>query len=375
MQKKIIHNNKLIRCANCTMPLSRPRMEFNDKGICNACMWTIAKKKINWKERIKILKRHLDHEKLSKQNFNVLVPVSGGKDGSYVSHMVRHKLKGIPLAVTATPPLQLDVGIQNLKNFVKSGYDLVSIDVNYQTMRKINTLGFIEIGFPYFGWLVAIHTAVLRTAINFGINLIIYGEDGEVEYGGNPENIKNPFYDHNYMKKIYLENNYKKVFNKIIFKGNEDYFFRFPKDDLLKKLKITHWSYFENWDPYRNYLVAKRFCGLQESKKNNLGTFTNFAQNDQALVALHTYLMYLKFGFGRATADACIEVRRGSMERNQAISLIKAYDGHFPKEFEEVYLDYFKMNKRKFYNILFKHTDKKLFKKIGNNIIPKIKLA
>ena len=324
---------------------------------------------------MKILKRYLDNEKSSKENYNVLVPVSGGKDGSYVSHMVRHKLKGRPLAVTATPPLQLDLGIQNLKNFVKSGYDLVSIDANYQAMRKINTSGFIEVGFPYFGWLVAIHTAVLRTAINFGINLIIYGEDGEVEYGGNPENIKNPFFDHNYMKKIYLAAHYKKVFRKTRFKRNEDYFFRFPKDDLLKKLKITHWSYFENWDPYRNYLVAKKFCGLQESKKNNLGTFTNFAQNDQALVALHTYLMYLKFGFGRATADACIEVRRGSMERNQAISLIKAYDGHFPKEFEEVYLDYFQMNKKKFYNILFKHTCKKLFKKIGNNIIPKIKLA
>ena len=64
------------------------------------------------------------------------------------------------------------------------------------------------------------------------------------------------------------------------------------------------------------------------------------------------------------------------MERSQAVSLIKAYDGHFPKEeFEEVYLDYFQMNKKKFYNILFKHTCKKLFKKIGTNIIPKIKLA
>ena len=53
MQKKIIHNNKLIRCANCTMPLSRPRMEFNDKGICNACMWTIEKKKLIGKNELK----------------------------------------------------------------------------------------------------------------------------------------------------------------------------------------------------------------------------------------------------------------------------------------------------------------------------------
>ena len=114
----------------------------------------------------------------------------------------------------------------------------------------------------------------------------------------------------------------------------------------FNKFQIN-WGFYENWDPYRNYEVAKKYCGLQENETLNVGTYTNFGQTDQKLYFLHVYLMYLKFGFGRATADACIEVRRGSMERNQAISLIKAYDGHFPKEFEELYLDYFKMNKRK----------------------------
>ena len=41
-----------------------------------------------------------------------------------------------------------------------------------------------------------------------------------------------------------------------------------------------------------------------------------FAQNDQALYSLHAYMMYLKFGFGRATQDAGIEIRR-AMTRNQ----------------------------------------------------------
>ena len=65
----------------------------------------------------------------------------------------------------------------------------------------------------------------------------------------------------------------------------------------LKKIDLTHWSSYEDWDPYRNYVIAKKFCNLQESSSNNIGTFTNFAQNDQALVALHTYMMFLKFGF------------------------------------------------------------------------------
>ena len=48
---------------------------------------------------------------------------------------------------------------------------------------------------------------------------------------------------------------------------------------------------------HTEYIVAKVF-GLTGNPDGNEGTFTNFAQNDQALYALHTYLMYLKFGFG-----------------------------------------------------------------------------
>ena len=42
-------------------------------------------------------------------------------------------------------------------------------------------------GFPYYGWLIAIQSAVIRTALNFNIPLLFYGEDGEVEYGGSTE--------------------------------------------------------------------------------------------------------------------------------------------------------------------------------------------
>ena len=41
--------------------------------------------------------------------------------------------------------------------------------------------------------------------------------------------------------------------------------------------------------------------------------------------------MFLKFGFGRACQDACIEIRRGAMTRNQAIALVGLYDHLFPK--------------------------------------------
>jgi hypothetical protein len=150
---------------------------------------------------------------------------------------------------------------------------------------------------------------------------------------------------------------------------SQSYFFTFPTVDQLagSGLELTHWSYFESWDPYRNYLVAKEFCGLKEAETNSPGTFNNFAQNDQALYALHTYLMYLKFGFGRATQDAGIEIRRGAMTREQAVNLVRLYDGAFPEEFVNVYLDYYRLSRPEFDAVLDRHANQGLFAK-GNGI-------
>ena len=143
------------------------------------------------------------------------------------------------------------------------------------------------------------------------------------------------------------------------------HFFEFPSDDEFGDLpvEITHWSSFEDWDPYRNYLVAKEHCGLQEATGANSGTFTNFAQTDQALYALHTYVMYLKFGFGRANQDASIEVRRGAMDRNQALNLVRLYDGQYPEEFVPQYLEYYRMTEAEFDAVLDKWANLDLFEK------------
>ena len=184
-------------------------------------------------------------------------------------------------------------------------------------------------------------------------------------------------YDIDYMKRVYLEGGYEKVLEKSVNDGiiseNDLYFFKFPDDNEVKskKLSFTHWSYYENWDPYQNYLIAKEFCGLQEKEDTNSGTFTNFAQNDQALYSLHAYLMYLKFGFGRATQDAGIEIRRGAMDREQAINLVNIYDNQYPEHFIDLYLDYYKMTKEEFDEVLDKWANKDLFEKIDGRWMPK----
>ena len=367
-----VHINSLSWCSNCLTMSTRPRITFDSRGWCNACVWTEKKKSFDWEARQVELLHLLDRHRSSDSEFDCLVPLSGGKDGSYVAYNLKHKYGMNPLCVTVTPALPLPLGDQNLRSFVESGYNHISINPNYEAMRALNKAGFVEMGFPYYGWLISIHTAVIRMATVFGIDLIFYGEDGEVEYGGSTETSNNPIYDVHYQKKVYLEGGYEKVLAASGLAASELNFFRFPSDDQLNKhsLQLTHWSYFENWDPYRNYLVAKEHCGLKEAEDSNAGTFTNFSQNDQALYALHTYLMYLKFGFGRANQDSCIEVRRGAMDREQAVNLVRLYDGHYPEEFMQQYLTYYQMTQSEFDQVIDCYANQQLFEKINGRWKP-----
>jgi N-acetyl sugar amidotransferase len=357
---------------------TRPRIEFDDKGWCNACQWSEEKKTFDWSKREQELIGILDKYRSNSGNFDCVVPVSGGKDGSYVAHTLKHKYGMNPLAITVAPPLPLELGDQNLNNFINSGYNHIHIHTDIDMMRKLNKLGFIEKGLPYFGWLVAIQSAVIRTALNFNIPLLFYGEDGEIEYGGSTETKNSSLISIEYQKKVWFEGGFDLIVDKIkTITDNELYFWKFPSDDEVrdKELHIATWSYFEPWDSYRNYLVAKEHCGLKENEDSGSGTFTNFAQNDQALYSIHTYMMYLKFGFGRATQDAGIEIRRGAMDRNQAINLVRLYDGHYPEEFIETYLDYYDMTMDEFEAVLDKWVNRDLFKKVDGRWTPNFNIV
>ena len=80
--------------------------------------------------------------------------------------------------------------------------------------------------------------------------------------------------------------------------------------------------------------------------------------------------MYIKFGFGRATQDAGIEIRRGSMTRDQAVNLVRLYDGHYPEEFIGVYLDYYQMSMDEFDEVIDRWANRDLFHKIDGRWVP-----
>jgi len=366
---------KVFWCKNCLNMSTRPRIEFDSRGVCNACNWVKEKKKINWSKRIKIFKKLIKKTK-GNPAYDCIVPCSGGKDGTYVSNKIR-ELGYNPLTVTIRPHLESELGKINLENFVKiNSFAHYHISIPYNIVKEFNKFGLVYKGSPYYGWLIGMQSAVIRLALDMNIGLIIWGEDGELEYGGTTKNKNTTEFDISYLINEKIEGDYKKFLNKSKFKEKDLHLIKFPSSNEIKskRLKLTHWSYFENWDPYRNYMFAKKNSKLGEAKVGNVGTFTNFAQNDQELYNLHAYFMYIKFGFGRATQDAGIEIRRGAMTREQGKNLVKLYDASYPKKFLDAYLNYFQLTENQFNKIIDKWVNKKLFKKTKSGWKAKFKI-
>ena len=64
--------NKILWCKNCTMSNQRPRIIFDENGICSACKYYEYKKTINWKTRESELVELLDLHRSKDNSWDVV---------------------------------------------------------------------------------------------------------------------------------------------------------------------------------------------------------------------------------------------------------------------------------------------------------------
>ena len=99
-----------------------------------------------------------------------------------------------------------------------------------------------------------------------------------------------------------------------------------------------------------------------------VGTFTNFDSLDDKIDNLEYYMMYIKFGFGRASRDASRQIQNGQMDRETAISLARKYDDEYSHKdhFKEA-LEYLDISEFDFEEIVNKHRNSEIWKQHGNS--------
>lgn len=363
------------RCTKCIMPATRPRLTFDEKGVCAACQWDEEKKtRINWDTRIQEL-RILCDEIRGKHKYDCLVPVSGGKDSTYVAHKMKYDFDLNVLTVTIMPPLETGLIQKNLLNFLSYGYDNIKITTNPRIAQFINKKGLIEQGRPLLSWTTCLNTAMLQIATSMDVPLIMFGEEGESEYGGSTKLRYTPFYNVQDAIDLYTYGNDPAQYSRY-FPAKDLVWWTYPDNATLNahSVKIAHWSYFENWDPYVHYEFARDNYNMLSRKERSVGTYTNFGQLDTPLYDLHAYFMYLKFGFGHCLQDACIDIRAGRISRQEAIMLVKKHDGEFIDGYIPEYLEYYQMTREEFDETVDRHVNKELFEKVAGIWRPKFEI-
>lgn len=81
---------------------------------------------------------------------------------------------------------------------------------------------------------------------------------------------------------------------------------------------------------------------------------------------MHDYFKWIKYGFGRATDHASIDIRAGKITRQEGLKLVKEYEGKIPMKYFDNFLKYLEITREEFYRIVDKFANKSLFKKDEN---------
>ena len=330
-------------CKLCTMSNQRPRIGFDENGVCSACNFAKFKKeKIDWKIREKELRDLCDRHRKSDGSFDVVVPCSGGKDGSYVAHQLKHEFGMHPLTVTWAPHVATEIGRKNLDAFVQSGFNNILGTPDGNIHRKMTQLSFIHLGDPFQPFIYGQYNFPIQVAVRWNVPLIMYGENGEVEYGGDMKNAYRPNRDILDAEKHYFSGLPPEFWsNHGISKKDIASYLAPPYQQIMaNKTEIHFFSYYKYWDPQENYYYCVEKTGFAPNSERSEGTYSKYASLDDKIDGFHYYLSYMKFGIGRATSDSAHEVRDGKITRDEGIALVKKYDGEFPKRHYQLFLEY-----------------------------------
>jgi N-acetyl sugar amidotransferase len=357
-------------CTKCLFPETKPDLFFNEKGICSACQSAEMKiGEIDWETKKKDFFEIISYykKKEGEIGYDCIIPVSGGKDSTYQAYFMK-KICGMnPLCICFETTYATELGKKNLDNLSKLGIDVIHFKKDYNAYKKLVIEGFKRVGDEMWPNHLGIFTIPVMFAVKFKIPLIIWGENSQQEYGGpNIESVKNTFLNRKWLEEFggLLGNRIQDMIgvDGLTEKELTPYFY--PSDEEIESIGVTGiflGSYFF-WDARKQLeIVIENGFSVKEDGPVE-GTYTNYENLDEKIHGLHDYLKFVKYGFGRATDHANIDIRNGRLTRDEALELVKKYDGKYPKFGVNSFIEYSGLSKEEIDKVIDSFTNPFLFK-------------
>lgn len=368
----------LTYCKRCVMPDTKPDLHLDEQGVCNACRSYEKRTGVDWDARHRELLQLLEkYRRRDSGNWDCIVPVSGGKDSTY--QVVRMLQLGLnPLCITSTTCDPSNIGRKNIENLKHLGVDYVEISPNPLIRAKLNRIGLKQVGDISWPEHVGIFTIPVRAAVQFNVPLLVWGENSQNEYGGPAAAAGNNILNRRWLEEFggMLGMRITDVIGMEGIEAKDIISYTYPSDEDLVRVGVTglFLGHYIPWDGLSNALIAQA-NGFHVYEKVVEGSMVNYENLDNHQTGIHDYFKFLKFGFGRATDLACMQIRRGRLTRQDGLEAVKRLDGIFPRKYlgkslKDI-LRPLDISENEFIRLCDKFTNKKIFRRDASGALLK----
>lgn len=354
-------------CKVCLQPSTRPGLQFNEEGICHACVNESEKHLIDWDQREKELLEISEWaKKNAKGHYHAVIGISGGKDSTFQALYAKERLGLNCLLVNTEPDDMTEAGRKNLENLLSYGFDIIKFRPDTTVLRRLAKEAFYEILNPVRPGEFTLVNSPYIVADRFEVPLIIQGENPAITLGvtGTGLDKGGNALHQNEMNTMAGASDSEFVRDDVA--PNQLFMYQFPdKKRLINKgIKAIYLQYYaKEWSQVYNadFSVARGLVGRFDERLEDIGRYRRFTAIDSDMVILNQTLKYYKFGFGFATDEACYDIREGRLTREEGKYLIERYDGRCGEKYIQDFCKWINISVDDFWSVVAKHVNKDLF--------------
>ena len=328
-------------CHRCILPDTRPGIRLDDTGLCTACQGHDQKVgrgdprwAIDWdarREKLVALASQAHARAAKMGSYDCIVPISGGKD-SWFQVITAQRLGLRVLGVTWRTPARTAIGQQNLDALItRLGVDHIDYTIDPDVERRFMKQAFVRKGIPGLPMHMALFAIPIRLATQMRIPLIVWGENPQLEYGGERAERLATVLDRAWLSQHGCLHSTQA--NDWVGPGEcpdgsdaltarDLIAYQMPPAGDFAPMSIFLGAYLR-WDSFENARVAAEHGFVCHKGHLKTGTW-HFADIDCGFVSVHHALKWLKFGITRAFDNLSVQIRYGRTTRAQAIETLRA---------------------------------------------------
>ncbi|MCF8475399.1 MAG: N-acetyl sugar amidotransferase [Pseudolabrys sp.] len=351
-------------CTRCVYPSSSAApLTFDEEGVCSGCRVSMQTVDINWDDRWQMLEELVDQFR-GKNNYDIVIPVGGGKDSYFQTHIAVKKLGLRPLLVTYHGNNYLPEGERNLER-MRHVFDAdhIIFRPSEQVLIKMNRIGFKLQGDMNWHNHCGIKTYPIQAAVRHKVPMMLWGELGWMDLGGMfsysdfAEFTAKTRLEHDlrgYDWHDFTDEGLEKLGRSDLKEGltNKDLLWaQYPSDDEIDDVGVRgiYLGFYLQWDGNENARICERDYQWERAQLPFERTYRMISNlDDMHENGIHDYLKFIKFGYGRATDHVCKDIRLGLMTREAGIEMVRKYDHVKPRRDLERWLKYVDMTEAEF---------------------------